>query len=318
MTAKPPNVPKETEEKLVELENLQVLGATRQLQIVADALVALVERHDGGPSEMAQDAKSLAEYLISTRGQSSQAIANALNLMLLDLNHKAESAESAEELREWLVTQISGYKTSTDEWMSRLTEYGANLISGCRRVMAYDYSSSVSRILSAAAGRGQRLAVVAPESRILDGGVKYLAELEDANHYIELVPDSSMGVLMRDCDMVLEGAETISAEGGCYNTTGTFQAALAAQYWRKSFYVASTSIKLDPSTLEGHSRSIPSLDLRSELLGEQKVSSEKVTAACPELDYTPPWLIHGFITELGVMPPPALWRQALRFAGREE
>lgn len=318
MADRPLNLPKETEQRLTELENLQVLGATRQLHMLADALRALVEGHNGGASEIARDTRTLSEYLISTRGQSSQAIGNALNLMLSGLGQRAESATSTEEFREWLVAQISEYKASTDAWMEKLTEYGANLLTGCRRVVAYDYSSSVSRIFSAAAARGQRLTVVLPESRILDGGVKYLAELEEADHYVELVPDSAVAALMHNCDMVLEGAETISAEGGCYNTTGTFQAALVAQYWRKPFYVASTSIKLDPSTVEGQARSISTLDLSGDLLGEQEAPPENVTAACPELDYTPPWLIHGFITELGVMPPAALWRQALRFAGRED
>lgn len=319
MSIRPPTMPSSVEEKVAEMESLEVLGATRQLNIVADALVMLAEQHEGGPEDLARDARRLSDYLISTRGQSSQAIGNALKLMLEGLEQKAELSRRSGDLGEWLVRQVRAYEAASQEWIRDLTEYGANLLSGCRRVLVYDYSSSVAAILRSADEREEQLEVVVPESRTLDGGAKYLSDLRDTKLRFEFVPDSALGVVVRDCDLVLEGAETLSAEGGCYNTVGTFLAALAARYWRKPFYVASTLIKIDAGTVEGIQRPIPIVDLRESLFGDRFAHlGPRVRASCPDLDYTPPDLITGFITEMGILPPSAVWQHAARFADREE
>jgi ribose 1,5-bisphosphate isomerase len=311
-------LPPSVREKIAELERLEVLGATRHLHIVADALVMLCEHHDGGPEDLASRARELSDYLISTRGQSSQAIGNALNLMLEGLEEKAELSRTSADLRDWLVGKVREYDDATRTWMRDLTAYGANLLSRCRRVLAYDYSSTVAGILRSADERGEELSVVVPESRVLDGGAKYVSDLRDTKFLFELIPDSAVGAAVRHCDVVLEGAETLSAEGGCYNTVGTFSTALAAMYWTVPFYVASTLIKIDAKTLEGHRRPIPSLDLSESLFGgyPSAPSSSRIRASCPELDYTPPELITGFITEVGILPPSALWQHAIRFSGR--
>jgi translation initiation factor 2B subunit (eIF-2B alpha/beta/delta family) len=312
-------MPPSVEEKVAEMESLEVLGATRQLSIVADALVMLAEQHEGGPEDLARDARRLSDYLISTRGQSSQAIGNALKLMLEGLEERAELSRTPGNLSEWLVQQVRAYEAASQNWIRNLTEHGTNLLSSCRRVLAYDYSSSVAAILRSADEWEGQLEVVVPESRILDGGAKYLSDLQDTKLRLDFVPDSALGVTVRDCDLVLEGAETLSAEGGCYNTVGTFLAALAARYWRKPFYVASALIKIDAGTVRGNQRPVPIVDLRESLFGDRFAHfGPRVRASCPDLDYTPPDLITGFITEEGILPPSAIWQHAARFAGKED
>ncbi len=319
MSIRPPEMPPSVEEKVAEMESLETLGATRQLSLVADALLTLTEQHEGGSEDLARDARQLSNYLISTRGQSSQAIGNALKLMLEGLEERAELSRTSADLGEWLVRQVREYEVASQDWIRNLTEYGANLLSGSRRVLAYDYSSSVAAILRSADEREGQIEVVVPESRILDGGAKYLSDLQDTNLRFEFVLDSVLGVAVRDCDLVLEGAETLSAEGGCYNTVGTFSAALAARYWRKPFYVASTLIKIDASTVEGSQRPIPIVDLRESLFGDRFTHlGSRIRASCPDLDYTPPDLITSFITEEGIIPPSAIWQHAVRFASKED
>jgi ribose 1,5-bisphosphate isomerase len=317
VSSKPPTMPPSVQEKIAELESLEILGATRQLHIVADALVMLAEQHDGEPEDLAREARELSDYLISTRGQASQAIGNTLNLMLEGLEERAKLSPTSADLRAWLVAMVREYEDATHNWMRDLTEYGANLLSGRRRVLAYDYSSSVARILRSAEERGEELTVVVPESRILDGGAKYVSDLQDTQLLFELIPDSAVGEAVRHCDVVFEGAETLSAEGGCYNTVGTLLTALAAKYWTVPFYVASTLIKIDAKTLEGRQRPIPSVDLRDSLSSDYPpVLGSRIRTSCPELDYTPPELITSFITEVGILPPSALWQHAIRFSGR--
>src|SRR5215216_1131117 len=110
-------MPASVREKIAELESLEILGATRQLHIVADALVMLAEQHDGEPEDLAREARELSNYLISTRGQSSQAIGNALNVMLEGLEERAKLSPTSADLRAWLVAKVREYEDATRTWM---------------------------------------------------------------------------------------------------------------------------------------------------------------------------------------------------------
>lgn len=313
MTATRPALSPRAAGKLAALESLEVLGASRQLRIIGELLAAVAEEYAGEPDGLIWSVRSVQDYLVATRGQSSQAVGNALHVMLGGLDVGA--GEDLESLRERVMRSVREYDSRAQEWMRALTEYGANLLAGRRRVLAYDYSSSVAAILRCADERARgKLTVVVPESRTLDGGRKYVVDLQDTELGLEFIPDPAIATAMPSCDLVLEGAETLSAQGGCYNTTGTLLTALVAQHWRVPFYVASTTIKIDAGTLRGQVRNVPPVDLgRTALQGWEPHLLSRVRAGCPDLDYTPPELIAGFITEEGVLPPGALWQHAARF-----
>ena len=255
----------------------------------------------------------LADYLASTRGASSQAVASAVYLMVRDL--ESQAGLPMPDLRGWIVESVRAYEEQSQGWMRELTEHGAELVSATDRVLAYDYSSSVAAILRAAEDRGWEGTVVVPESRSLNGGHKYVRDLRDTELSLEFVPDSAIGSVISSCGMAIEGAETLSSEGGCYNTVGTFMTALAAGYHNVSFYVASTLIKMDTRT-RGAERDIPALDVDKALLaGWELELASRVRTFCPDLDYTPPELIAGFVTEEGVLSPTVLGERATRASG---
>ena len=58
-----------------------------------------------------------------------------------------------------------------------------------------------------------------------------------------LIPDSCMGYAVRECDLVVVGADTILCDG-FVNKVGTLPLALTAKHFGKGFYVASPSYKL--------------------------------------------------------------------------
>jgi methylthioribose-1-phosphate isomerase len=126
-----------------------------------------------------------------------------------------------------------------------------------------------------------------------------------------------MGTKVRSCQLALIGAETITAEGGCYNTTGSLLVALACRHWRVPLYSATTLLKIDTRTLFGYRRTIPELDALhlSNLTEDWPLPlAARIEVASPELDYVPPELIAGFITELGILPPEAIVTQAMRLS----
>lgn len=316
MSVRRPELPPGAAEALAMLDGSEVLGASRQLSIAADLFVALAQEYEGSSEGLVRSLHQVAGYLIARRGESSQAIPNALRLMLAGLDEDAHVP--LEETRERVIRTVRAYDASARAWMESLIATGANLIANGDRVLVYDYSSSVAGILRAVHTRGQPVVVVVPEARSLDGGRKYLMDLQDTALAFEVIPDAAVASAIQRCRLALSGAETLSAQGGCYNTIGTLAAAIAARYWRVPFYVASTLIKIDSGTVYGRERSIPSRELHGLVSGWNLSETCSVRTDYPDLDYTPPDLITGLITELGVLPPAALSQHARRFVDGKE
>jgi len=226
-------------------------------------------------------------------------------------------AEAANRLR----VRAEAFNLRSREHVERIAEYGANLIADGDRVMAYDYSSTVNRVLQRAAEQGKRLHIVIPESRSLDGGAPILREVREWGHGVQFTVDAAMGQEMKTCQSVWVGVESLTADGGFWTTVGTCSAAILARYHRVRLYVPTELIKFDLRSLEGHLRKIERralVHLFPHL--RQELGREGIGAACDDLEYTPAELITAYITENGVVPPaavPGLARKALRL-GEEE
>lgn len=313
--SRPPELPPAAAAKVDEMESLEVLGASRQLTIIAAAFEELAEAYDGPSTGLVETTRRLVDYLDSTRGESSQGVSNAVRLMVHGL--EAQSDLPVTELRAWIVERVRAYEARSRRWMRELTEHGVGLLTNGKRVLAYDYSSSVAHVLRVANDRGWEATLVLPESRSLSGGHKYVRDLRETGLSLEFVPDSSIGSAVSSCELVLVGAETLSAEGGCYNTVGTFLTALAARYYGVPFYVTSTLIKTDLKTAPGV-RGIPNLDLDDTLLdGWEPELAGRVRTVCPDLDYTPPEFVAGLVTEVGLLAPSELQGRAARLLDYE-
>lgn len=315
MTALRPDLPSGAARQLAAFEDPAILGASRQIAIAADLLTALVAEHPGNPAEIVRDLRAVASYLIDQRGASTQAIPNALAQML------AGSADWAalppDQFREKARAAIGGYAERSRQERDRATVFGLAVAAPARRILAYDYSSSVAAILRGLGDRPDPPAVVIPEARSLTGGRRFVEDLAETGLRLELAPDAAVSTMLADCDLALIGAETIGADGSCYNTVGSLGVALACRYWRVPLYVPSTLIKIDTRTLAGYQRPMPLLHdvrLRGLVEGWPPDLAARVAVASPDLDRVPPDLLTGFITEAGVLPPAAIAAHAARLA----
>ncbi|MFN8592581.1 MAG: hypothetical protein U0031_14075 [Thermomicrobiales bacterium] len=306
-------------ERLDLFESPTVLGASRQLALAADLLACLAEEHEGDRESLARRLRQVAGYLAARRGASSQAVPNALAQMLHGLT--GMQYLPPDEFREWVIAQIRDYDQTAQRGMAMIAAAGTALAARATRVLVYDYSSSVAGILRALGEREHPPTVVLPEARTLEGGRRFVEDLETSLLCCELIPDAAIGSVVEACDLALIGAETVSAEGGCYNTTGSLLVAFACDYWRVPLYVASTLIKIDTRTLRGYRRPIPMLDghhLDRLTSGLPSRSDDRLRVVSPDLDYVPPALLTGFITEAGVLPPAAIVTHAIRFAETQQ
>ena len=122
-----------------------------------------------------------------------------------------------------------------------------------------------------------------------------------------LIADNMAASLMRAgrVDAVLVGADRIAANGDVANKIGTYGLATLAHAHNIPFYVAAPTSTIDPNIPDGEHIKIEERN-PDELThhGGKRVAPEGTAAYNPAFDVTPPALIKGIITELGLMRPP--------------
>lgn len=304
---------------LTGIDRGEVLGASRQLVVLGDALLGIAAARRTDPTRLRQDVARLLEHVTRTRGASSHAVVNGMALMtrgLLVLDDDADSAALGAEL----TAAVEDFRTGLARWLEDLRRHGVRVLSGSDVVLAYDYSSTVAQVLADVAAGRDGLRVFVPEARSLDGGLKYLPDWRGLGLTVHLIPDSAVGWAVASCDAVVVGAETLSAEGGCYNTVGTATTAREAKRIGVPVHVLSVLLKTDLGSA-GAARPIPSLDFldRVGTCATDDGSGLTLRGDFPDLDYTPPQDIADVVTEAGVLPPAqvrAAAERALRTGGQ--
>ena len=109
-----------------------------------------------------------------------------------------------------------------------------------------------------------------------------------------------------EVDVVLVGADRIAADGAAANKIGTYGLAILAHHHQVPFYVVAPFSTFDPNL--AHGDLIP-IEMRQPeevgvIMGTVAVTPHASSCWNPAFDVTPPELIHGIITERGILRPP--------------
>jgi methylthioribose-1-phosphate isomerase len=154
----------------------------------------------------------------------------------------------------------------------------------------------------AAHAAGRLVTVYANETRPLRQGARLTAwELSRAGIHVTVLPDGAAASLLaqRQVDLVIVGADRITANGDVANKVGTYGVALAARAHAVPFYVAAPWSTIDPATATGADIVIEHRS--SDELGELPPG---VPAWNPAFDVTPHKLVTGYLTDRGLVTPP--------------
>ncbi len=311
-----PEFPGAVADLVASIDRGDVLGASRQLAVLGDCLVGLAQVQGADAQRLRADVQVLVEHIERTRGGSSKAVTNGMSLMTDGLLHggpEGDARDPAARLR----ADVGRFRDDLAEWLRAVRRHGADLLSSADVVLAYDYSSTVAQVMCDVAAARSGIRVLVPEARSLDGGVKYLDDWRSVGLTVHLVPDSAVSWALGECDVVLAGAETLSAEGGCYNTIGTAPTAAEAARAGIPVQVLSVLLKTDLDAA-GASRSSPTLDFVARLGVRGRVGDGdplQLRGDFPDLDYTPPSDVTSVVTEVGVLTPDAVEAAARRVLG---
>lgn len=291
----------------------EFLGASRNIRQINDLFVAIATDwgNDSG-QRLIETLLATGDYLSATRGRNTPAIANAIRIVLKDLLQEIEA--TPEQIRTLIEARRTEYNALSIRNAELIAEYGANLLAACEVVLAFDYSSSMSAILKKLGEWGRKIRLIVPESRSLDGGRPIVNEATASGHSVVFIVDMAFSHFLHQAEAVLIGAETIFANGDCWNTIGSYPIAVLAQQHHIPFYVPTEFIKIDTRSFTGQQKTIQPHNYAAILNYPTSLQHpDLVSVIAPDLDKVPANLITAYITPQGVMPPGQIWNETRQF-----
>lgn len=199
---------------------------------------------------------------------------------------------------------------------SRLGQYGSRLIKNKTGVLTYCNAGAlatagVGTALAAiyqAKKQGKKFRVYVPETRPMLQGARLTAwELSKARINVTLLCDNMIGQVMNEgkVDLVILGADRITARGDVANKIGTYSVALLAYQHKIPFYVVAPLATFDLSLKYG--KEIPIEYRKGEEVSRiagRPMAPVNIKVYNPAFDVTPARLVRGIITEAGIIKPP--------------
>ena len=163
-------------------------------------------------------------------------------------------------------------------------------------------------IVTTAAKQGKKLHVWVDETRPYLQGARLTAlELKEARIPHTLITDNTAAALMAagKVNVVIVGADRITAQGDVANKIGTYGLAVLAKHHGIPFYVAAPSSTVDLSLQQGREIPIEERPADEVLFIQGKPIAPKGTKALHlGFDVTPHTLISAIVTERGVARAP--------------
>ncbi|NEO83685.1 MAG: S-methyl-5-thioribose-1-phosphate isomerase [Spirulina sp. SIO3F2] len=171
------------------------------------------------------------------------------------------------------------------------------------------YGTAVG-VIRSAWREGRLKQVFADETRPRCQGSKLTAwECVQAGIPVTVITDNMAAHCMQRglVDLVVVGADRITANGDAANKIGTYGLAVIAQAHNVPFYVAAPVSTIDFKLATGAEIPIEERDPQEIYqVGETRICAEGVNFYNPAFDVTPAALIKGIITEHGVFAPDQL------------
>ena len=261
--------------------------ARRALQMITEYAC---DTHAANGAELIERVEKMGERLAGLRTNMAP-IRNLIERWRATL--KGAPLDNLESTRAYAVGMASELRQKSLKAAGDIARHARRAIGANRMVLTHSISSTVVEVMRAMKEDG--VTAVVTEARPLLEGLRMAELLTREGIPTTLITDAQMGLYAGKVDCVLVGADSVLADGTLINKAGTYLMALAAREAGLPFYVACETFKLDARGLE---------DLELEEgdpaeLGAQGVAG--LTVRNLYFEPTPPRLITGWITELGVV-----------------
>lgn len=287
-----------------DIKILKIQGARSVAEAAANAM-SLAAKKSGAkkPDVFIKELELVADELVSLR-PTEPMVRNTMKYFIA----KVENGRSVKEMKAISAGVKKQYdKEFTDSFL-KITRYGSDLIWDGQTILTHCHSTTVNSILIYA-HRRKKIRVICTETRPMFQGHLTAKQLSDAGVDVTLIVDSAVRHFMKQADLVMVGADSITADGALYNKIGTSMVATIAHDRRIPFYSATQLYKFDPISRWGR---MTEIEMRpsGEVL-EKKIKGVKVLN--PAFDVTEPEYIRAYITEYGIVPPQEISNAAEKY-----
>lgn len=231
------------EDLVQELAEDNTSGAAELTRRAADVLVLLAQE------STAQETTDFLSELVAAGKQVIQAqpsMAPLFNLVNSVLSRLGAAQDTVEARR---ITEAASKGFAADLALrgERIGQEAVSLITDRSTVMTHSRSSTVMRAFLMAKAEGRRFQVLSTESRPMLEGREVARELAGRGIETKLMIDCAVADLMGKVDLVMVGADSISA-AGLVNKIGTQGVALAAAAHGVPFYALCGTEKFLPAS----------------------------------------------------------------------
>ncbi|KKM11871.1 methylthioribose-1-phosphate isomerase [Clostridiales bacterium PH28_bin88] len=296
------------------IRTMQVRGAPAIGAAAAYGVVLGALAYEGQDTErLVAHIRRVAQSLAETRPTAVN-LFWALDRMLKKLS-QLQTSPSGDIIR-GLLAEAHGIYQEDLAMNRRIGEFGNSLVPDKATILTHCNAGALATtgygtalgVIRAAHEAGKDIRVYADETRPLLQGARLTAwELMQDGIPVTLITDSMAGYLMQQgkIDLVVVGADRITANGDVANKIGTYSLAVLCRHHRVPFYVAAPVSTIDVSLPCGAQIPIEERDLEEVCrVGNQRVAPEGVPVYNPAFDVTPHYLVTALITDRGVIRPP--------------
>lgn len=309
-----PDKAKEAFDSIVEQ---RVLGASNHILMIGDMIEAIAVQ---GKEEkktvkvIIEDIKKVAKFFIATRGEASQAISNAILIMIHEIDKNADL--DIETAVDKILETKNSYLKMSREAIEKVTEYAVELAKDMEKIFVFDYSSTVEKFLVHLAKTEKKYTIYIAESRSIDGGFPFVIPCQKAGHAIKYIPDVSVMYYLRECDAVFMGAETFFSDGTGFNTIGSDIVGLVCNHYNIPLYFLTPFIKLDIRPVFGYKKTLGINDLKEKLTKnwDPEIDTKQINFLTPELVGVEAKYIRGYVTEKGIIPSNQMYEISLEYS----
>lgn len=288
---------KQLENTAQKIKSMEIRGAGKIARVAAAELRDFSERVETIQlEEFNRKMKHAAQLLINTR-PTAVSLPNAIRaLMRYEGDSVAEAKANIRKLAD-------GFILNSENAVRKIGEIGSRRVRDGDTIMTHCNSAAAISILAAAYKDGKNIKVIATESRPRWQGHLTIKQLDETGIKTSLIVDSAVRYFMKDVDLVVMGADAVTAHGSVINKIGTSQLALAAHEARKNVIIAAETYKFSPKSLLGELIEIEERS-SSEVIPDEKLKEFKnVSVKNPAFDVTPREYIDLICTEVGAIPP---------------
>jgi methylthioribose-1-phosphate isomerase len=296
------------------IRKMQVRGAPAIGVAAAYGMVLAVRSYDGPGGDR------LTSHWRDAREAIAVARPTAVNLIwALDRMQRVfdrTAGEGLEKLRE--ATLAVAQKIARDDVESNraMGKHGAALVANNSRILTHCNTGSLATagygtalgVIRAAREAGKDIHVWVDETRPYLQGARLTSwELEQEKIPYTLIADSMAAILMRDgkVDLVVVGADRITAAGDVANKIGTYSLAVLCHHHHVPFYVAAPLSSIDRTINLAEQITIeerPADELT--MIGGTSIAPAGARVYNPSFDVTPSHFVRAIITPVGLLYPP--------------